>query len=196
MPTTKHFNPNATCPVLAQGANKCPWGCTRSFVWCHYYKKGTCYFQKHTNYCSLGWHQGDNKSSNSDETQKSGAVRGKRSKSVSEESELRKETEAKRARNREVELHRGLTKRFAEIKRKERLVDLQINLTRLGFNQHQLPTATEVEQSLPNALRKLGPYEKSKQGNVEMLGDAFTAIMEIIRARREEEYLKDRPQEV
>ena len=187
MPTTKEFNPNATCPVLTRGAKKCPYGCRHSYVRCHFYRKGICYFQTQTSHCSLGWHQGDDESSKCDQTKRYTAPTRKRSKSPSEDSQRRKEKEPKAPRNREVELQREPTKRFAEQRRKEELVDLQIQLTRLGFRQHQLPTAREVDESLRKALRNLGPYEETKQENVKMFGDAFIAIMQAIRARREKE---------
>ena len=99
MPTTKKFNPDAKCPILARGANNCPFGCSGSYVLCHYYRRGQCYYQSRTSYCSLGWHDDDDASSNCDKTKTYTATKRKRSKSPRKDEEPRKEKDSTTSRN-------------------------------------------------------------------------------------------------
>ena len=96
------------------------------------------------------------------------------------------DAEKKRKYREEEEMHRA--NRYAEKKRKDELLDLQVHLTRLNMDRHKLPTAKEVKEAFEKALWKSGPYERSHTEHVEILEDAFRFIMESIKTHRVDEY--------
>ena len=78
---------------------------------------------------------------------------------------------------------------YAEKKRKEELIELQLSLTRLKMYRYKLPTAMEVQQAFREALWET-PYEMSNAEHVDILAAAFTHIMDRIKTNKVNEYIK------
>ena len=208
------FNPQARCPILTTGANKCPFGCTNSRVLCHYYIQGRCLYQKlHKGYCNLGLHTCD--APGSYDHQRDGSTDKewqtkdkKRSRSTTHQEPptrnvpLTPPPGTTNVEPKHTEAEAPIAKRTrrgteqdeknwrAEKQRKDDIVDLQVQLTRLEIYTHEVPNAARVEKAYERALWKLGPYQTSDAEHIRRLQDAFKYIMKDIGKKRAHEYIE------